>query len=738
MANADSLFQTGKNAKNLEPIELDFNSMCRLCGNVNINSFSVFTKDGNEIEERQKIEDYLNISISLEDELPKKLCIHCCNTLSSWHKFYESCHEMNVKFSHMVNQTKNEDPPEVPEEEEVPAVEEEMEEEDMEEHIEYLRDENEEDEGENLDMIEVVKEDIEETHEDARYVLAMSSSLCFEDLHARDDEEYQAFEYEVVVGSEQEEEQAPKDAEVRKSSTLTRRCGIFICPKCNASFTKRKDFKTHLLRLHKFGDDVKELMGARPKVDSEVLMRCRVAVNGQIQYRCEECGQTVKHLDSFIWHWQIHTGLRLFKCHLCDKSFRIRQGLNCHIREVHLKTKNYQCDSCDRLFANYYTLVEHRRTHTGERPHKCEICAKTFRQKAALYVHRKMHSVKREFACDTCDHSFVSLSALHTHEKTHTDEKAYECDTCHWKFRTKFDLKRHWSVHSDEKPFECAECSKTFRVKRYLKRHMDAKHPPKRRRLRRKKARRRVRKPCRFCSQTFKDEALLRNHTEVEHIDRVFLCDLCQGYVDREELMQHMITHISATEQPEKPPANPQETEKDERGKCPICSKLFRSRSGFKYHLEQFHDKIKDKKCQICGKLFGCVSTLNNHVKHIHGMKRNYCCRECSRSFKSLSSLYIHNKVVHENVKRFSCKLCYKGFVFKQQLQDHLMTHTKEKLFSCDICRKRFGFKTNLKKHLKTHESGYFKCHICSFNTTQKRYLAHHMKRNHLTSLTRS
>ncbi|XP_055698097.1 zinc finger protein 595-like [Phlebotomus papatasi] len=151
---------------------------------------------------------------------------------------------------------------------------------------------------------------------------------------------------------------------------------------------------------------------------------------------------------------------------------------------------------------------------------------------------------------------------------------------------------------------------------------------------------------------------------------------------------------------------------KGQKLKCQLCFKEF-SKSGFGYHLKQYHEKIKNEKCEICNRVFGCRSTLNNHMKSLHGTERNFSCKECSQAFKTLSSLYIHRKQVHDD-KRFSCELCYKKFAFRKQLTEHLLIHSKEQTHFCKICRKGFRVKANLSKHLRVHED------VGQFNFTKE------------------
>ncbi|GAB0097726.1 hypothetical protein DMENIID0001_133920 [Sergentomyia squamirostris] len=664
---------------------------------MSINLVPVYTDSDGQTDLVDKITIYLNISISQEDVLSKKLCIHCLNTLTAWNSFYIGCQENNVKLVSLLPSKIVEEPdvlpcPEVPEErlnEEEMIVECPEEDEDFNDIIEFV-------EKEDFEELGVIDQRLDVTEEAGGLDDAsLSPSLCFKESQVEENL------------PQPEGEEQPEDK--RDKSLFIRRCGLLQCPCCELSFKLRKDFLKHLMAEHGYSKDVKHLARIRPKFDSEEVKRCKIVEEGKTLYKCEDCGKNLHSVDSFVYHRAIHTGTKLFPCHLCEKSFRIRQGLNLHLRAVHYDERKYKCDICGMSFAHQSTAAQHHLIHTGSKFHSCEICGKAFRQKAGLYNHRKTHDPSPQFTCDLCNRGFRAKYALKTHMKIHTDDLDHECEVCQQKFLLKSDLNRHRTTHSAKKPFQCPNCDKSFRLNKRLRL---------RRRKKFRKHHKRKTKTCSFCPKTYVDDAELKIHVEQKHIDQVFQCEQCNNYIDREELLEHMMSHLRDIEPlPETDTVQKSEGIKDKL-KCPLCGREFNSRNGLKYHLNQVHKKIKDVKCEICSRAFGCRSTLNNHMRNVHRSERNFACQECPRTFKIASSLYIHRKMVHSDCKRFPCELCGKKFTFKQQLKVHLMTHTKENVLFCEICRKGFRLKNNLTKHLKTHADVMdFKCHICYFVT---------------------
>ena len=70
-----------------------------------------------------------------------------------------------------------------------------------------------------------------------------------------------------------------------------------------------------------------------------------------------------------------------------------------------------------------------------------------------------VHTGKKDFQCDRCEKKFAQKSDLKRHVLTHTKLKAHGCDICYKKFSLKHNLDIHFrTVHLGEKPFGCKEC----------------------------------------------------------------------------------------------------------------------------------------------------------------------------------------------------------------------------------------------------------------------------------------
>ena len=80
----------------------------------------------------------------------------------------------------------------------------------------------------------------------------------------------------------------------------------------------------------------------------------------------------------------------------------------------------YQCDFCDKMFANKSHFQSHLVTHTGERSFSCKTCQKSFGRKSTLRAHMTTHTKVSNFMCMMCEKACNDNNSLEEHLRMHT------------------------------------------------------------------------------------------------------------------------------------------------------------------------------------------------------------------------------------------------------------------------------------------------------------------------------
>ncbi|OMJ82435.1 hypothetical protein SteCoe_16841 [Stentor coeruleus] len=89
-------------------------------------------------------------------------------------------------------------------------------------------------------------------------------------------------------------------------------------------------------------------------------------------------------------------------------------------------------------------------------------------------------------------------------------------------------------------------------------------------------------------------------------------------------------------------------------------------------------------------------------------MKELYKCSVtgCEKVYVSGSILKRHILAFHGLVNKFKCEICKKSLASRQNLKEHVFTHTREKPYKCEElgCWMTFRQGTHLSAHKKFHQ----------------------------------
>ena len=94
--------------------------------------------------------------------------------------------------------------------------------------------------------------------------------------------------------------------------------------------------------------------------------------------QCPECNKKLKQ-KSYRSHVRTHTGVKQFKCDLCDDRFTRKNDVMRHKRLIHEKPRDFQCEQCQKYFVSQENLVLHVEKHKTEM--KCKVCDHSFGKK---------------------------------------------------------------------------------------------------------------------------------------------------------------------------------------------------------------------------------------------------------------------------------------------------------------------------------------------------------------------
>uniref|UniRef100_A0A1B6CHE3 Protein krueppel n=1 Tax=Clastoptera arizonana TaxID=38151 RepID=A0A1B6CHE3_9HEMI len=123
--------------------------------------------------------------------------------------------------------------------------------------------------------------------------------------------------------------------------------------------------------------------------------RHKMIHSGAKPFLCETCGTGFNQKKSLKLHMLSHSGVNPYDCKWCGQSFRYKESLESHVINIHSaiseKKQKLECDRCKKQFATKYKLIRHHRSHTGVRPYKCEVCDRCFSQTGNLKAHLKKH-----------------------------------------------------------------------------------------------------------------------------------------------------------------------------------------------------------------------------------------------------------------------------------------------------------------------------------------------------------
>lgn len=194
-------------------------------------------------------------------------------------------------------------------------------------------------------------------------------------------------------------------------------------------------------------------------------------------YVCELCGKSFLSQDRLRCHSICHAPR--FKCQLCSEIFVSLTQKNNHEIKVHNKKPTVKCLFCPDTFQNYTLRKRHHHDIHNLEIYlvNCPVCGKTFHILSKMVAHMKeVHVREKNFACTICDQKFFSRTHVQKHMIKHVGERIYQCEVCKKSYARKQTLRDHMRIHSDDRRFVCSLCDQAF-VRNYrLRLHIKVHH----------------------------------------------------------------------------------------------------------------------------------------------------------------------------------------------------------------------------------------------------------------------
>ena len=136
----------------------------------------------------------------------------------------------------------------------------------------------------------------------------------------------------------------------------------------------------------------------------------------------------------------------------------------------------YKCKECGIVFDKKWSMNVHIRVHTGERPYVCEVaeCGANFARPQNLWRHHKTHSQEKPHSCPICAKAFCERKDMMSHIVVHDEAR---------KTQNRFLPQDMWHLLETETTFEfdgrevrtdsiCEVCGKIFEQPTMKKRHV--------------------------------------------------------------------------------------------------------------------------------------------------------------------------------------------------------------------------------------------------------------------------
>ncbi|KAL6432545.1 hypothetical protein ACFW04_006842 [Cataglyphis niger] len=702
-------------------ITIRFTNLCRICGESALDGIDIFAAKGIEFKLREKINLHMPISINIEDSMPHKVCVNCCNKLEIAHSLVVSCLRTDLRMKRFLN---------------------------IERQSEYENKYNTLIEECSLEMTQEVCAD-ESTHSFITNKIVNPSETSLRELGNGVRSEIQNHNFHssaksivpselntliqtcTEVNSKTNKIIVEEISQIQQDKIQDKNHSIF-CLQCQTLCDTQEIFENHKIFCNKKENVLKHITRA---VENE-------------KYRNEQVSFKIKNSQTFNKEYeskQITDKAKIYEsiyCTVCNKVFKCQQDYDNHkyLHENLITEMSKRCGHCKEVYHNRKDLLNHiSESHEGRLLFQCSTCDKMYEKWSSLDIHEATHKIDKPYLCDLCGKSFKHSNNLRGHKRIHLDEsikKRHMCETCGKAFRSRFHLREHMNQHNGNRPYSCEQCGKAFYKRIQLRQHKlshgSNKHV------------------CPVCDATFNRRGNMNTHMKRHNAVGTYTCSVCTYKC---KSMSELKIHRKKHTEEEIIDSIKKKCNDKEIWKCNVCNKVFPKRTVLINH-ERVHGDDKLYGCDECGKKLASKSSLLYHKKSMHLRERPHMCHYCGNSFVSKEARLIHERIhtgerpyvckvcnmryrcssnlsqhmkIHTGLKPHKCHYCNKDFTRKGALIVHERIHTGVKPYPCETCDKSFSQKNDMLKHAKTHNDKLMQCSQCNEIFKRKKEMLKHI-----------
>lgn len=341
-------------------------------------------------------------------------------------------------------------------------------------------------------------------------------------------------------------------------------CGIDDCTK---SYPHPRTLKVHQREIH-------HIWNGR-KVES-----APITTDPEFERKLDDLRDEYFDIDKF-YVARMRGEKRPYQCRICSRFYNKTEFV--YHRNLHLGLKPFQCENCDKAYTSPFDLQKHcRKVHETEQSGDDEEKANESDLNDKLITHHTDNSFQNT---DDDTKNYRSLEKYFV-EKRRGCRRAYQCPECK-KLYSRGELKYHLNTHKNIKPYSCAieDCTRTFSSPRDMRVHALKFH-----KLKVKPVKDYIMKNSR---NVYKREKVVKPYGEDYNKINV-ICTVCGKSVRKKHFREHYQTHIKSD------------------FSCPYenqgCLDVFKNKMKLTSHIQAKHDPeyvpstVTSCMCEHCGK----------------------------------------------------------------------------------------------------------------------------------------